>query len=111
MADNLLTSYVTNLIPRLRRDINAHKGVAGKVLIIGGDAGMAGALILAGKSALYLGAGWVVLEMLDQASAKVSPSQPELMISYASEHSLKKITSQGASAIAIGPGLGNSTLQ
>ena len=50
------------LITRLKRASSEHKGNAGKVLLIGGAPGMAGALILAGSAALHLGAGWTMLE-------------------------------------------------
>ncbi|MGZ8264569.1 MAG: NAD(P)H-hydrate epimerase, partial [Burkholderiales bacterium] len=42
-----------------RRRLNTHKGDYGSVGVIGGAAGMAGAAVLAGRSALKLGAGRV----------------------------------------------------
>jgi hypothetical protein len=57
------------LITRLKRDPSEHKGSAGKVLLIGGAPGMAGALMLSGSAALHLGAGWTILEMLDPTAA------------------------------------------
>src|SRR5262249_50281813 len=41
------------------RPSNVHKGTFGHVLAIGGDAGMAGAIRLAGEAALRVGAGLV----------------------------------------------------
>lgn len=41
------------LITRLKRAPPEHKGNMGKVLLIGGAPGMAGALILAGSAALH----------------------------------------------------------
>ena len=70
---------------RLRRKPDAHKGDAGKVLLIGGSRSMTGALVLAGQGALYSGAGWVQLMMLDSASAGFIPNHPELMVHNA-EH-------------------------
>lgn len=102
---------VLSLIPRLRRKPDAHKGDAGKVLLIGGAPTMSGALVLAGQAALYSGAGWVVLIMLDTASAHLVPEQPELMVHDA--HSVQPheaLTCIQPDVIAIGPGLGQSQL-
>ena len=100
-----------SLVQRLRRKPDAHKGDAGKVLLIGGAATMSGALVLAGQAALYSGAGWVVLVMLDANSAHLVPEQPELMV-----HDAQSMQPQQALAriqpdvIAIGPGMGQSQL-
>jgi hydroxyethylthiazole kinase-like uncharacterized protein yjeF len=96
-----------NLIQQLRRADHAHKGHAGKVLLIGGAPSMAGALVLAGQAALYSGAGWVQLMMLDEGSAHVVLNHPELMVHKA----IGKQPSQFLSdikpdVVAIGPGLG-----
>jgi len=105
------TLDVLKLVQRLRRKPDAHKGDAGKVLLIGGAATMSGALVLAGQAALYSGAGWVVLMMLDANSAHLVPGQPELMV-----HDAHSMQPQQALAriqpdvIAIGPGLGQSPL-
>ena len=102
---------VLSLLPRLKRRPEAHKGDAGKVLLIGGAVSMSGALVLAGQAALYSGAGWVVLMMLDAKSAHLVPDQPELMV-----HDANNLPAQQAlqhiqpDVIAIGPGLGQSQL-
>ena len=59
------------LVKLLQRKPAEHKGNAGKVVLIGGAPGMAGALLLAGNACLHLGAGWTILEMLDPSSAGV----------------------------------------
>jgi len=100
-----------SLVQRLRRKPDAHKGDAGKVLLIGGAATMSGALVLAGQAALYSGAGWVVLMMLDANSAHLVPEQPELMVhdaqSMQPQQALERIQPD---VIAIGPGMGQSQL-
>jgi len=98
------------LIKLLRREPAEHKGNAGKVVLIGGAPGMAGALLLAGKACLHLGAGWTILEMLDPASARADDRQPELMIRLASPNSQETFKTIQPDAIAIGPGLGKSEL-
>ena len=98
------------LIKLLRREPAEHKGNAGKVVLIGGAPGMAGALLLAGKACLHLGAGWTILEMLDPASARADDRQPELMIRLASPNSQETFKTIQPDVIAIGPGLGKSEL-
>jgi hydroxyethylthiazole kinase-like uncharacterized protein yjeF len=93
---------------RLKRAPAEHKGNAGKVVLIGGAPGMAGALLLAGNACLYLGAGWTILEMLDAASAIASVDHPELMIREANIVTSDILQQNQPDVIAIGPGLGKS---
>ena len=98
------------LIKLLKREPAEHKGNAGKVVLIGGALGMAGALILAGNACLHLGSGWTILEMLDPASARADVSQPELMIRLATLDIQASLATAKPDVIAIGPGLGKSEL-
>ncbi len=98
------------LIKLLKREPAEHKGNAGKVVLIGGAPGMAGALILAGNACLHLGSGWTILEMLDPASARTDVSQPELMIRLAALDIQQSLATAKPDVIAIGPGLGKSGL-
>jgi ADP-dependent NAD(P)H-hydrate dehydratase / NAD(P)H-hydrate epimerase len=98
------------LVKLLMREPAEHKGNAGKVVLIGGAPGMAGALLLAGNACLHLGAGWTILEMLDPASARADDNQPELMIRLASEDAREVFNTTKPDVIAIGPGLGKSVL-
>lgn len=99
-----------SLASHLKRAPAEHKGHAGKVILVGGAAGMAGALLLAGNACLHLGAGWTILEMLDPASAKADSTQPELMIRLAEDHAHEALIQHKPDVIAVGPGLGNSSL-
>ena len=98
------------LITRLKRAPSEHKGSAGKVFIVGGAPGMAGALLLSGSAALHLGAGWTILEMLDPTTAHAVAEQPELMVRLASFEAQKQLETTMPDVIAIGPGLGFSAL-
>ena len=98
------------LIHRLKREGEENKGNAGKVLLIGGAPGMSGALMLAGRAALHLGAGWTILEMLDPTAAHATPEQPELMVRLASFNAQEQLKATAPDVIAIGPGLGFSAL-
>jgi hydroxyethylthiazole kinase-like uncharacterized protein yjeF len=96
-----------HLIPRLQRQAHEHKGHAGKVLIIGGAPGMAGAALLAGRAALHAGAGWVILDFIDDRAISVLSDQPELMLRTGQTGDVTQIHPD---VIAIGPGLGQGSL-
>ena len=98
------------LVTRLKRAPSEHKGNAGKVLLVGGAPGMAGALLLSGSAALHLGAGWTILEMLDPTAAHAMPEQAELMVRLASFNAQEQLEATAPDVIAIGPGLGFSAL-
>lgn len=102
------TLNALGLISYLRRAPAEHKGHAGKVMLVGGSAGMAGALLLAGNACVHLGAGWTILEMLDPNSAHVSHEQPELMIRLAHTNPVESLKRNRPDVLAIGPGLGFS---
>ena len=91
--------FGAHLRPRPR---NSHKGQNGNAVIVGGSPGTVGAALLAGRAALRLGAGRVFVGLLDANHAGVDPSQPELMLRPARE------AISLASALAVGPGLGQS---
>ena len=99
-----------SLASRLKRGSAEHKGDAGKVVLIGGAPGMAGALLLAGNACIHLGAGWTILEMLDPSSAHACMDHPELMIRLANAEAMNGLANINPDVIAIGPGLGNSAL-
>lgn len=96
-------SLAQSLLPSPRR-ANSHKGSFGNVAILGGSNGMVGAALLAGRSALHLGAGRVYLGLLANAPPVVDLFQPELMLRSPSElFSVKPMN-----CLVIGPGLGQS---
>jgi len=99
-----------DLIQHLKRVPSEHKGDAGKVVIIGGSSGMAGALVLAGNASLHLGAGWTILEMLDHSSTQALIEQPELMVRAAGSDAAELLNKTSPDLIAIGQGLGKSSL-
>ena len=86
------------------RQSDAHKGSFGSIAIIGGDAGMVGAVLLAARAALLSGAGRVYAAMLANDAPKVDLTQPEIMLrSVADLSQLKQLN-----VVVIGPGLGQS---
>ena len=70
------------LKPRPR---DSHKGLFGKVVVIGGASGMVGAALLAGRAALTLGAGCVHVGLLTDNAPVVDMVQPELMLHRAED--------------------------
>ncbi|MCE2873646.1 MAG: NAD(P)H-hydrate dehydratase [Xanthomonadales bacterium] len=95
-------------IPLRRRD--AHKGLGGRVCIVGGGEGMAGAARLAGEAALRVGAGRVTVACAAASAAAVA-GRPELMVHplpvdpVAAAARLAELLTV-ADVIVAGPGLG-----
>lgn len=91
------------LRPRAR---SAHKGHHGHVLIVGGDRGMSGAVLLAARGALRSGAGLVSVATHPDHARWLVPAQAEAMVHAAeSPADLDQLIAR-CSVIAIGPGLG-----
>ena len=88
--------------------VDAHKGDAGRVLIIAGSAMMPGAAILAGRGALRAGAGLVTIACQDRALTRVLPAAiPEVTYLDLDGSSFAGLlTDRSDHAIACGPGLG-----
>ncbi|WP_018692138.1 bifunctional ADP-dependent NAD(P)H-hydrate dehydratase/NAD(P)H-hydrate epimerase [Algicola sagamiensis] len=83
-----------------------HKGMCGKVVLVGGNKGMPGAIRLAAESALRCGAGLVsVLTHPDNIAAVVS-SRPELMVQGIEDGEEATALLEAADVIVVGPGLG-----
>jgi NAD(P)H-hydrate epimerase len=89
-----------------RRDRAAHKGNFGRVLIIGGAPGMAGAVRLAGEACLRSGAGLVTVATVPEHVAAVVAGRPELMCHGIHGADDLSALLAAASVVAIGPGLG-----
>ena len=73
----ITTDHVQNIITA--RPADMHKGQAGRVLIIAGSRGMAGAAVLAARGALYSGAGLVKVSVPDELFSILQISVPEAM--------------------------------
>jgi hydroxyethylthiazole kinase-like uncharacterized protein yjeF len=80
---------------------NSHKGTYGDVAVLGGARGMAGAGILAARTALYAGAGRVFAAAVDGGPG-LDPLQPEIMFRDAAGFAF-----DGRTVVA-GPGMGDS---
>lgn len=88
------------------RPKNSHKAAFGHVLVIGGNYGMPGSIVLAASAALRVGAGLVSIATRPEHAAHVLSALPEAMI-YGIENkkSLEPLLKKARFCI-VGPGLG-----
>jgi hydroxyethylthiazole kinase-like uncharacterized protein yjeF len=89
-----------------KRSADAHKGDFGHVLIIGGNLGMAGSVMLAAEAAARTGSGLVSVATLSQHAADAVQSCREIMVHGVDSVKELEPLLKKASVIAIGPGLG-----
>ncbi|WP_249678126.1 NAD(P)H-hydrate dehydratase [Pseudomonas abieticivorans] len=87
----------------------AHKGLFGRVLVVGGDHGTGGAALLSAQSALRCGAGMVSLATRSEHVGAALARLPEVMT--AGIHSANQLMgmAQAASVLVVGPGLGQGS--
>ncbi len=94
------------------RPVDGHKGLFGRVLIVGGSDEMIGAPVLAGEAALRTGSGLVQVAMPREVLAAGLSVVPELVGMSLDETnaSTQKLleAAEKADVIAVGPGLGQS---
>lgn len=89
------------------RSQNSHKGTHGKVCVVGGDQGMAGAVRMAGEACLRAGAGLVTVISRPEHLPLVSIPRPELMFQGCELADMETYEKLGwADVIVLGPGLG-----
>ncbi len=91
------------------RPADAHKGLFGRVLVVGGDHGMPGAVRLAAEGALRVGAGLVTVLTRPAHITAVVSERPELLCygPHFSLKTLKRLLAQ-ATVVVLGSGLGQS---
>ncbi|MCD9006682.1 NAD(P)H-hydrate dehydratase [Luteimonas sp. XNQY3] len=94
------------LRPRPR---NAHKGSHGRVLVIGGDHGTGGAVLLAAGAALRTGTGLVEVATQGAHVAPLLARWPEAMVRRTDNVSALAGALDAADVIALGPGLGQGS--
>jgi NAD(P)H-hydrate epimerase len=91
-------------LPRRPRD--AHKGHYGHLLVVGGDHGFGGAVLMAAEAAARLGAGLTSCATRTEHLAPLLARRPEVMAApVRSGQELQPLLAR-ASAVVIGPGLG-----
>lgn len=97
-------NYKHFLQPRPR---TAHKGLCGRVYLVGGDLGMPGAIRLAAEACQRTGAGLVHVISRPEHVGAIMANRPELMVIGAQTASPQIIQQiQAADVIVLGPGMG-----
>ncbi len=107
------------MIPKLPiRERNSHKGTYGRVLLIGGSRGMAGAISISGMAALRGGAGLVCIAAPDAVVDVVASFHPCYMtIPLPCDENGRLcraaldpilLAANSATCVALGPGMGRS---
>lgn len=91
------------------RPPTAHKGQYGRVLVIGGDHGFAGAALLSAESALRSGAGMLTLATRPEHVPAALVRMPEVMSAGVSSANQLMGLIAAASVLVVGPGLGQGS--
>jgi NAD(P)H-hydrate epimerase len=88
------------------RNVYAHKGTYGSVLLVGGSYGKMGAMVLSATAALHAGAGLVTALVPDCGYSILQTSVPEAMCITSGAHVLDGIEGWENHTVGIGPGMG-----
>ena len=91
-----------------KRDPEGHKGTFGKVLVIGGSHGMAGAAYFSAKAALLMGCGMVRIATHECNRIIMQIKLPEALLSTYEDRHFEDVIFDAirwADAVVIGPGL------
>src|SRR5438552_10900421 len=102
---------IYQLPPLPARPIEGHKGMFGRVLIVGGNNAMIGAPVLAGTAALRTGSGLVqiaVPQAILHAALSITPELIGLGLRPGARQTDFITAAKTADAIAVGPGMGQS---
>lgn len=100
-----LAPLLESLPPRPR---DAHKGRYGHLLVVGGNHGYGGAAALAAEGALRTGVGLISVATRSRHVAPLLARHPELMVQAVESGSELEPLLDSASAVVIGPGLGQT---
>ena len=106
VLERVVLDDLKRALPRRRR--SAHKGTAGRLLLVGGGPGMAGAIRLTAEAALRVGAGLVYVATHADNVTTVLAGRPEIIChSVGSGQDLEELIGLVDGAV-LGPGLGRS---
>ena len=101
-------AWLRDVLPPLQAEM--HKGDRGRVLVVGGGDGMAGAAIFAAKSAARSGAGLIKIAAHESSVRAAQANNPDLMtVTTALGEELEPALGEAlawADAVVLGPGLG-----
>ena len=100
----LLRERECQALPALSRA--THKGALGRCLLLGGERGMGGAVLMAAESALRSGVGLLRVATRQEHVAALLARRPEAMVSAVRGYSELSPLLDWADALVVGPGLG-----
>ncbi|MDZ7780261.1 MAG: NAD(P)H-hydrate dehydratase [Gemmatimonadota bacterium] len=89
-----------------RRSSDTHKNAVGRVLVVGGASGMAGAALLAARGALRAGAGIVRVCTVPENREIVQRGVPEAIYVDGTDAAAVRDGLAATDAVVVGPGLG-----
>ena len=89
--------------------LDSHKGDSGHVLVIGGDSGFGGAVIMAGEMAARAGTGLVGVATRPEHISAIIARQPELMAVGVNAGQELVPLLEKPSVLVVGPGLGRAS--
>ncbi|MCI5857508.1 MAG: NAD(P)H-hydrate dehydratase [Agathobacter sp.] len=98
-----------SLLPK--RTAHSNKGTYGKLLVIAGNPGMAGAAFFAAKAAYRTGCGLVKIYTAEENRIPLQTLLPEAILStYDKKYEEKQLSDElkWADAVVMGPGIGNA---
>ncbi|MDB6144380.1 MAG: yjeF-related protein, partial [Pseudomonas sp.] len=105
-ATRLDSSNLARLAPR---PATAHKGMFGRVLLIGGDHGFGGAILMSSETALRSGAGMVTLATRSEHVPAALMRMPEVMSAGIRSSNQLGPLIEPAAVLVVGPGLGQGS--
>lgn len=100
----LTPAWLRGVVPR--RDPDTHKNRVGAVLVVGGGAGMAGAAVLAARSALRVGAGFVRVAGAAANREILQATLPDAPFVALDDGEGLSRALEASRAAVVGPGLG-----
>ncbi len=90
------------------RHTDTHKNAVGRVLVVGGRRGMAGAVVLSARAAMRAGAGLVQVCSPPENREVLQAAVPEAIFVDPDDAGALEAALSAARAIALGPGLGTT---
>jgi hypothetical protein len=102
LGEELCVYALENICPVPDRAPDGHKGQFGRMLLIGGAEGMAGAMILAARAGEKMGVGYTMVRTVESSMPLLATAIPSALLSTVPEGEGTKKDLPQPTAIAIG---------
>jgi NAD(P)H-hydrate epimerase len=103
-AELITADWVRSRLPA--RPPNSYKSVSGRLMVLAGRAGMAGAAIVAAHAALRAGAGYLWVASVGENRNPLQTTLPEAIFVERADRAALRTALASADAVLIGPGMG-----